>query len=188
MAGTIPHGTGVGIEADVSKAFVKLDLVSRVFSLRELLLAIGQGQLEWVGANLRAAGTETAWKEMAASTRRVRPLRQSPRHFSSNYQRELQQSFNAPRIDENRGEVTIGTALRFAWYHHHGTRPYTIRPKRGGRLVFRVGDGSTVFAREVRHPGLPARPFLPQSHTAKRLAVTMLQAMERRLAEQMPRG
>lgn len=61
-----------------------------------------------------------------------------------------------------------------AAFHQFGTRPYVIRPKRpGGVLRFTVkGAGgrdkggrftaskSTASAREVHHPGLPARPFM----------------------------
>ena len=41
-----------------------------------------------------------------------------------------------------------------------GSPPHKIRPKRiGGVLVFVAKSGETVFAREVDHPGNPARPW-----------------------------
>lgn len=43
---------------------------------------------------------------------------------------------------------------------HNGRRALTIRAKRpGGRLKFTI-DGRTVYAREVRQPARPGRPFL----------------------------
>lgn len=58
----------------------------------------------------------------------------------------------------DKDEVVVGYSDRKARWLMLGTDPYTIRPKRpGGKLAF-VGDGcDPVFAREVRHPGLPAR-------------------------------
>lgn len=62
-----------------------------------------------------------------------------------------------------RGAIVVGEVEYTADYAaavHNGRRALTIRPKRpGGRLRFQV-DGRTVYAREVRQPARPARPFL----------------------------
>lgn len=47
----------------------------------------------------------------------------------------------------------------YALYVHEPTRPHAIRPVRAQALRFQVG-GRTVFAKLVRHPGGPGRPFL----------------------------
>lgn len=53
----------------------------------------------------------------------------------------------------------IGTNVKYAAVHEFGSRPYVIRPKRGRFLRFATPRG-VVFARQVNHPGLPARaPF-----------------------------
>jgi len=51
---------------------------------------------------------------------------------------------------------TIGTNVKYAAVHEYGTGPYKIRAKPGKALRFFAG-GNVVFAREVNHPGFPAR-------------------------------
>ena len=65
------------------------------------------------------------------------------------------------RIAE-RGSAVVGQVEYTASYAaavHNGTRPHVIVPRRGRYLRFQVG-GRTVYARRVRHPGTPARPYL----------------------------
>lgn len=65
------------------------------------------------------------------------------------------------RIAE-RGSSVVGQVEYTANYAaavHNGTRPHVIVPRRGRSLRFQVG-GRTVYARRVRHPGTPARPYL----------------------------
>lgn len=57
---------------------------------------------------------------------------------------------------------TIGSDVYYAPYVNDGTRPHTIRPKKGEALRFTVG-GRVVFARVVHHPGTRARPFLDKA-------------------------
>lgn len=59
------------------------------------------------------------------------------------------------------GEVitaAIEAPAPYASFVDSGTKPYTIRPKKGNLLVFESG-GETVFARVVHHPGITARKF-----------------------------
>lgn len=42
-----------------------------------------------------------------------------------------------------------------AKWHHGGTKPYTIKPKKGKALKF-----SGIYRKKVNHPGLHARPLL----------------------------
>jgi phage gpG-like protein len=53
-------------------------------------------------------------------------------------------------------ESGIGTNVKYAAAHEFGTGPYVIRPKKGRFLRFGTPRG-IVFARQVNHPGLPAR-------------------------------
>lgn len=50
----------------------------------------------------------------------------------------------------------------YAVYVHEGTRPHPIRPKKRKVLAWipRGPGGKTVFAREVKHPGTKAQPWL----------------------------
>ncbi len=52
-------------------------------------------------------------------------------------------------------EVLVGTNDWKAKWHHEGTKPYKILPKRGKVLSF-----GGVVARKVNHPGLPARELV----------------------------
>lgn len=86
-----------------------------------------------------------------------------------------------PFWDAEKGGV--GSADKRAEWHHEGTRPYVIRPKkRDGLLTFVVADsvgvktrrfksgrtvsvpfakGSFISVKQVNHPGLPKRRLLP---------------------------
>ena len=58
-------------------------------------------------------------------------------------------------------KAVVGSPRKTALWHNEGTSPYTIRPKTlGGRLAFMTAGGM-VFAKQVNHPGLPARRMLP---------------------------
>jgi HK97 gp10 family phage protein len=64
--------------------------------------------------------------------------------------------------------AVIGPHQPYAAYMEYGTASrgefggavYTIRPKKpGGVLVFKVG-GRTVYAKMVKHPGVPPHPYM----------------------------
>lgn len=77
-----------------------------------------------------------------------------------------------PRIFSLRGSVTVGSDVEYAGFVNDGTPPHDIRPignrasrrnpNRPGMLRFVVG-GRVVYAREVRHPGTKAQPFLDRA-------------------------
>jgi HK97 gp10 family phage protein len=65
-------------------------------------------------------------------------------------------------------EAVIGPQVEYGVYQEFGTgergefggSAYTIKPKSpGGVLVFTVG-GRKVYARSVRHPGVPPHPYM----------------------------
>jgi hypothetical protein len=79
------------------------------------------------------------------------------------------------------GILGVGGEARYARYLEHGTRPYTIVPRRRKALRFEVA-GETIFARRVQHPGLKPHPFWlpswrdvltgpPSAETRLRLAI-----------------
>jgi len=47
-----------------------------------------------------------------------------------------------------------------------GSDPYVIRPKNAKVLAFEGKDGNTVFAREVKHPGVKGSFYLKRSRQA----------------------
>lgn len=56
----------------------------------------------------------------------------------------------------------IASPVAYAPAVEDGSRPHTIRPRRGKYLVFVVG-GRRVFARSVHHPGMTGRHMFAQS-------------------------
>lgn len=164
---------GGSVEVDARKALQKLARLSKAMEPSDLLDAIGQSQLNWVNKNFRKAGIEQKWPPLSENTvaahRRGRgagtaqPLRDSGR---------LAQSF-IRRVTGD--EVAVGTENKIAEYHHFGTGPFIIRPKKAKKLRFKTAKGM-VFAKEVRHPGLPKRPLLPTKETAARMAVKVINA------------
>lgn len=74
------------------------------------------------------------------------------------------QSYHPDHITRIHGwTLEVGTKVPYAMYHQQGTSAYVIRPREAKALRFVGNDGEWVFAREVHHPGLPARPFLTLS-------------------------
>jgi hypothetical protein len=61
--------------------------------------------------------------------------------------------------------LEVGSNDPIALMHHEGTRPHMIYPQRSRALHFRQG-GTMVFARQVRHPGTKANPYLSK-HLAR---------------------
>lgn len=102
-------------------------------------------------------------------------------------------------------QASVGSPLDIALYHEKGTKPYIIRPKKpGGSLRFavatstgiktrtfksgkkisvRFAKGNYVYAKEVHHPGLPARPMLPRANEPT-LTVELMKAALGYLREQ----
>lgn len=56
-------------------------------------------------------------------------------------------------------EVQVAAEVPHARYHHDGTPPHVIEPRRAKALRFTVG-GAVVFAVKVNHPGTRPNPFL----------------------------
>ena len=165
--------TSVEVHVDTSAAQRALATIQRGVDNRAYLDLVGQRVLNWVDLNFREHGSEHPWKPLSPNTiasRRgsgrggVQPLRDTGR---------LAQSFTARRSGDS---ITVGTQDQKAQWHHLGTRPYTIMPKRrGGVLRFTIAGRGVLYRTRVRHPGLPARPLLPSQRLAEELALQVLQ-------------
>lgn len=71
-----------------------------------------------------------------------------------------------------KGSYLVITRLNYAKHVEYGTRPttrpgftspptrYTILPHAVRALRFRAKSGEIVYAQRVRHPGVPAQPFM----------------------------
>lgn len=71
---------------------------------------------------------------------------------------KLRRSINT-RVEQKR--VVVGTDVSYAAAVHEGTRAHVIRPSSKSVLRFETARG-IVFAKEVRHPGTKARPFMTE--------------------------
>lgn len=153
-----PTDSNVGFTVDVTKLRAKVKRILAEIELRQLLSTIGQRQLNWIGKNLQAAGAPPSgdglWAEMAASTIKRRPQRQSNRHFSSRYQALLQQS-PVMRIIESSGQVEVGTNAKYSRFHHEGASRGRWR--------------------------LPARKLLPSEERQRQLAMSVIDALHARI-------
>lgn len=56
-------------------------------------------------------------------------------------------------------EIEVGSNLHYAYYHHEGTRPHTIRARPGSVMKF-SSRGRSVMTTVVRHPGTRANRYL----------------------------
>lgn len=109
-------------------------------------------------AELQATGMAEARKKVARATRRTLNRSAVLVPVDTGYLRSTGQTKLGARGPLVRGEVTY--TADYAAAVHNGRRALTIRPTRpGGKLRFQVG-GKTVFARVVRQPARPARPYL----------------------------
>lgn len=71
----------------------------------------------------------------------------------------------------------------YAHFVEFGTKPHTIKPKRGKRLAFVVAS-RVVAVPMVKHPGTKARPFMGPAFDAKWQAA--LDAVESYIAKRLP--
>lgn len=167
----------VSIDVDILRLQQKFKRLQTLWSEQALLKGIGLKQLQFVILNIKEAGKEEAWQQMSPLTIFARPVRSSNRHFSSNFARELQQSFTS-RVTGN--EVAVGTAQRFAPFHHFGTGPRDIVPRNRRFLRFNTPSGF-VFTKRVRNHAIPARPLLPSRELAKRIGVEFIESVAEKI-------
>lgn len=64
-----------------------------------------------------------------------------------------------------RATAPYAAYVEFGTWSYNAIAPksgtYSIRPKKkGGVLAFQAGDGKTVFARGVEHPGIKPQPYM----------------------------
>lgn len=168
---------GAEITLDSRDARRKIRRILQEMDARKLLKLIGMRQLKWINDNfVRSGALQTPkWPPLSPNTvagRRKgssRPLMDTGR---------LRQSFVHRLVGSEL--VEVGTDMRYAEYHEHGTRPSVIRPRQAKALRFMTKDG-VRYAKRVRHPGIPARPMLPTKAVATRLAMDVVDAAFKRV-------
>lgn len=63
---------------------------------------------------------------------------------------------NSFEVNATADYVEVGTNVEYAKYLQNGTSAHIIKTRSASIL----SDGSTVFGKQVQHPGIKARPFL----------------------------
>lgn len=160
----------IKIDMTTQRARKKLEKLRRIIRAKAVTDVMERAIIDWMRRNFIAEGLDKKWKPLAQSTRAVTGRRKAFRGG------KMAQAFRRGRlrnfVDLRRKgyQIRIGLTDKIARWHHSGTRPYIIRPKRASLLRFQVarGPGGVVFANIVRHPGLPSRRLLPTSRSAKR--------------------
>jgi len=159
---------------------------------------------QWIDQNFKAEGLEHRWAPLAQSTLFGRRMGGKGAKILQN--NGMLRASHTYRASTDR--VVVGFPEgSVAEYHHFGTRPYIIRPKKaGGVLMFfmplgaggstsiirrkagtprvgmvKGGKQSVMFRREVHHPGLKARPLLPSLSLADTLVQKIAQNYIERL-------
>lgn len=164
------------VSLDADHAVAKLRALDAGIGEREILKAIGLRHLSYTMAQFRTQGKDTGgWKPLRPNTIAGRRKGRGPARDGAKILQNtgaLRQSFVSRVLA---GLVWVGTRNQIAEYHQHGTRPYTIRPTRAKRLRFMTTAGLRT-ASVVHHPGLPARPMIPDRNTGHRLAVSIVDA------------
>jgi len=118
---------GIELLLDAVALKNKFDLVVNAMSNKQLLNAIGLRQIRFIDQNFRAEGIEKKWAPLKPSTiarrrRGKKPGRdkilQDTGRLKSSFVHEVQLVRNA---------VRVGTTVKYAEYHEHGTSRIPMR-------------------------------------------------------------
>lgn len=177
-------GVEIDLKANFKQAARDLEALGLEFQAENFLDLIGARVLQWIAQNFKDEGTGRKWKRLRPSTIQGRigggggaKALQDTGHLMQSYVRGSQD--NIFSLSSN--VVTVGSSAKTAAWHHFGTSPYEIVPKRS-RILANKKAGQ-IFGAKVNHPGLPARPQLPGKIVAKRLAVAEVEAKVQRIIE-----
>lgn len=173
----------VQVSVNVSAGKAKLERLLKGIEPRTVLSIIGARLTSYVDESFETRG-RGHWAPLAQSTLSLRkrggdaPLQDTGRY---------KQSF----VTESDGKtyVEIGTNLKtpsghsLGRIHEYGTGPYTIRINRAKVLAAQTRSGSwMIFGKQVKHPGIPARPVLPSVQVAEQIIQATVDAMLDRIA------
>lgn len=147
------------IEVQVSLARALLNDLALRLRPNILLKLIGLRMTEFVTGQFetRSGGR---WAPLAPSTLALRKRGgDAPLQDTGGYR----QSFlGQPPKTDNATFVEIGSADYRAEWHEFGTRPFTIpATKKVKAALARSGEWIHFGKKEIHHPGIPARPVLP---------------------------
>lgn len=167
------HTTGL------KEAIERMKKVGVKLAAHEYLKLIGLHLLEWVDKNFKtegkAPGRLSPWKKLSPNT--IAGRRKGSKKVLQDTGR-LKQSF-VSSVHKSAQWVEVGTKDKKAPWHHFGTGAYSIKPRGKKFLKFPVAPNARwpkgfAFAKKVRHPGLSARPMIPNERLGYKMAVDVL--------------
>ncbi len=104
-------------------------------------------------------GRELDWASLLVVNRARTLVGVDKGNLLSSLRRERGQGPNGPYVDVTAG---VPGLTRYLGYHHDGTPPHVIRPRRRKTLRF-IDGGRVVFTRRVNHPGTKGTRFLTRA-------------------------
>ena len=128
----------------------------------EVERAAQQGATEAVAAAAEVARTTTAFKDGSGDLRR-----------------SISGKVEGKFLDDTM-ELVVKADADNAEFVNNGTRPHTIRPRRGKALQLR-SLGDDVFSKKVNHPGTEATHFLENSLDVPRTQAILADKIEKAL-------
>ena len=140
------------------------DVSARMADVRPLGLAIAAVLRATFARNIDQGG-RPAFRPLAPNTLASKALRGYPSDPLIG-SRALRDSLARMNVKGNvtyvtaDGVIKVGTNLPYARFQNDGTKPYVINARQGKLLSFTVAGGGRVSAKRVKHPGIPARPFM----------------------------
>lgn len=167
---------GVDIKVELANAKKALSKAGKKLQMKEYLNLVGESLLTWVNKNFKEEGTEKKWAPLSPNTIIARRKKGTGAKILRDTGR-MANSF-VKKVSKSGEWVSVGTEDIKALWHHYGTKPYIITPKRKKWLRFPIATGGGEkgfrFAKEVHHPGLASRPLLPSKSAGRSLAVKEL--------------
>lgn len=156
-----------------------------------ILSVIGLRLSSYVDESFKTHGRGT-WRPLAWSTLALRRRGgDQPLQDTGRYKQSFVKETDGKTFVEIGSNLKTPSGLLLAAIHEYGTGPYTIRVKQAKALAAQIGQGAhgagehgpigvlssgrstnwLFFGKEVHHPGIPARPVLPNAATTERLVV-----------------
>lgn len=136
-------------DREVKEAFKKM--LAHVQNTEPANAGISAQMLAAVEDNFRAEGRPAKWKPL-------RPSTVAARAAAGKSGKILQRTSHLARSItpfHSRTVAGVGTNVPYAAAMNNGSKPHEIKPKQKKTLYF-----GGRFAKKVKHPGTPARPFM----------------------------
>src|SRR3990167_2801249 len=157
-------------DKDIQRAVNALRNIGKQLAVIHRLMALEAEK--WIKKNCQAEGkmaVSSGWRKLSPNTIAARRKEGKGAKILQDTG-AMRGSINSKA---NERDARAGFGDKKAIWHHSGTRPYEIRPKRKRLLRF-MTSGGQVSARVVHHPGLAARPLIPTKDQIGPLVVKRL--------------